>query len=384
MATVMAESERAPQISHEWELPGWIPDKPAGCDYGFVVKDQAISCSREELISKVAERGVPEIKFVWTPETPHPILPEKVPLLVTAFKQRAVKEARKAIYWGAGFLAFGIVLSLALTSWEMLYRSFLTVLGAVALIGGVWELHSTKHYTQRDAESVASRARFAEWIKSKQITVYTLGVAACIVVVMVAQQISGEKQSIEAAGLVKPAVWQGQVWRLFTGTLMHVNLMHFWMNFFALLQFTRIIEYTINRAYIPIVFLVSATCGSVFSLLLYPNTTSVGASGGLMGLLGFMTIAAYVDKEKYPPKFLRHLLEGIGFVALLGVVGFAVIDNAAHLGGLCGGLLLGWIFLRRGKAKAVRVSGAGLWLPAILSLALIGFIAFISVRQMFK
>ena len=65
-----------------------------------------------------------------------------------------------------------------------------------------------------------------------------------------------------------------------------------------------------------------SSTGSV-SLVLYPNTTSAGASGGLMGLLGFITVAAYVDREKYPPKYLKHLIEGICFVALPGVAGFA-------------------------------------------------------------
>ena len=127
---------------------------------------------------------------------------------------------------------------------------------------------------------------------------------------------------------------------------MHVNFMHFWMNFLALLHFARVIEQTIHRAYVPLIFLVSGLCGSLFSLVLYPHTTSVGASGGLMGLLGFITMDAYFDRTKYPPKYLRNLIEAIVFVGIFGLVGFAFIDNAAHFGGLCGGLLLGWALLR--------------------------------------
>jgi hypothetical protein len=36
-----------------------------------------------------------------------------------------------------------------------------------------------------------------------------------------------------------------------------------------------------------------------------------------MGLLGFITMAAYFDKNKYPPKYLRNSIEAIAFVGVL-------------------------------------------------------------------
>lgn len=159
---------------------------------------------------------------------------------------------------------------------------------------------------------------------------------------------------VKAAGLVKPAVWQGQIWRLFTATLMHANLSHFLMNSVALLHFARLVEHTVQRACVPLVFLLTSAVGSIFSVLLYPNSTSVGASGGLMGLLGFITIAAYFDRTTYPQTYFRQLIETIAAVGVFGLLGFAFIDNAAHFGGLIGGLLLGWLLLRRQAPGSLR------------------------------
>jgi membrane associated rhomboid family serine protease len=140
---------------------------------------------------------------------------------------------------------------------------------------------------------------------------------------------------------------------MFTATLMQAGPTHFLLNFIALVQLGKIIEHTIHRALVPWVFLFSAVVGSVFSVVLYPNSTSVGASGGLMGLLGFITMAAYFDRTRFPPRYFRIMMEGIVSVGLLGLFGFAFIDNGAHLGGLLCGLWLGWICFRN-KARWIK------------------------------
>jgi rhomboid protease GluP len=198
--------------------------------------------------------------------------------------------------------------------------------------------------------------------------------AACIVIVSAAQIFPDD--AIKAAGLVKPAVRNGEIWRLFTATLMHANFMHFWLNFLALLHFSRIIEQTVQRAFVPLVFVLAAPVGSIFSVLFYPNTTSIGASGGLMGLLGFITIAAYFDKTRYPPRYLRQMIEAIVLIGVFGLVGFAFVDNAGHFGGLVGGVFLGWLFLTKNewikeKEKLLELGGA----TALLALGVISAIA---------
>lgn len=368
-----------PTQQHEWDVTGWIPDKPANWDYGYVIKGQTIGSTREDLSKRLEERG-PEISFVWTPETPEPASPEQVPFLIGAFRRMQVREARNAILVGAAFVGLGVLLAIGLEDWTLLYQNIFFVFGAVGLTEGIWRYERSRHYTQDDAISDASAARFAYWLKDKNISGYTITLAAYIVVVIVVQAFV-EDSAIESAGLVKPAVRNGEIWRLFTATLMHANFTHFWMNFLALIHFSKIVEQTVQRAFVPLVFLLTGTVGSVFSVLLYPNTTSIGASGGLMGLLGFITIAAYFDRTKYPPKYFRQSIQAIVLVGAFGLFGFAFIDNAAHLGGLVGGLLLGWFLFRR-NGQQMKAQEKLLRFAAPAALLALGVIAAIAAYRM--
>jgi membrane associated rhomboid family serine protease len=340
---------------------------------------RAIGCSRDELVAQFIVRGPAGIKLIWTPETPQPAFPETVPLLVPAFKRISIKAATSNIWVGLGLIAFGIVLALVTDDWSLLYRNILSIFGALALVEGIWQLIRTSHYTQEDAAADATSLRFDAWIKTRKISGYTFVLAGYLVFVGAIQVISAGGESISRAGLVKPAVWDGQLWRLLTACLMHGNWMHFWMNFLALLHFSKIVEQTRRPSYVPLIFLLSGACGSVFSVLLYPHTTSVGASGGLMGLLGFITVAAYFDKKTYPPKYLRNSIEAIAMIGVFGLIGFAFIDNAAHLGGLVGGLALGYVLVRpynqRANAQNIEQQVAILGMVALVILGLVASLA---------
>ena len=378
----IAASDNVPETSsqqHEWDVTGWIPDKPITWEYGYVIKGQTMGSTREQLSELLVQRGS-EISFVWTPETPEPVFPERVPFLIDAFRRIQIKKARNAVLVGVALIGVGLLLAVGLQEWRFVYRNILFVFGAFALTEGIWNYSRSRHYTQEDAMSDASAARFTSWLGNKSISGYTFTLAACIVVVTGVQELIGHR-SIEAAGLVKPAVRNGEIWRLFTATLMHAGFMHFWFNILALLHFAKTVEQTVQRALVPLVFVLTGPVGSVFSVLLYPNSTSVGASGGLMGLLGFITIAAHFDRTRYPPKYVRRMIEAIVLTGVFGLFGFAFIDNAAHLGGLAGGLLLGWFAFRR-KGQLIQAQGKTLQLLGLAALLALAFIAVSAVYHM--
>lgn len=325
---------------HEWDVTGWIPDKPAGVDYGFVVKGQTISSTPKDLLEVMVQRRG-EISFVWTPETPQPVRPEQVPFLTEAFRRVEVGQARNFMLWGALMLVLGLGIALVSPGSKSLTLDFITIAGGLGLAVGNWKYWRARKYTQEDAIVEASDTRFRTWIQERSMSGYTLAILASIVVVSIFGGIAVDATAL--AGLVKPAVFDGEVWRLFTAPLLHPNFQYLFVVAFALIWLSKVIEQTAQRAFVPLLFLVGAVVGSLLSMELSPDTNSIGASGGIMALLGFIVVAAYRERTKFPPRFFKRMITATACLGSLGFFGVPFIDNGAHLGGMVTGMVLGWL-----------------------------------------
>jgi membrane associated rhomboid family serine protease len=301
-----------------------------------------------------------------------------------AYKWKSRKNAISPVLWGSGFILLHIILlDTKVIGFSGLFRSLLFIIGVVGFFGGIWQYYQAGRFTVEDLTKHNEAQEFAKSIEKTPI-IWTKSVLACLIAVGVSQLITGDKESIQAAGLVKSAVRQGEVWRLSTCAMLHVNFMHIWMNGQALIGLGRMIEALTNRAYLAIVFLPSALCGSIFSLLLMPNTTSVGASGGLMGLVGFLAVLGYRRKEFLPSGFFKSILINICFIGVIGLVGFAIIDNAAHLGGILAGVACGSLLIKKdADVNLTNVSRLveGLGLASLIAIALISLLSIVMILK---
>lgn len=177
-----------------------------------------------------------------------------------------------------------------------------------------------------------------------EFPVYTYILIACIMAVTVAQFAVGLPESVEIAGFDKPRfVHAHEYWRILTGAALHGGLLHIFMNGYALYGFGSLMEMLSNRAHLAIVFLLAVVGGGLLSLVFLPDGVSVGASGGIVGLIGYLLVYAFRRRRFISSAFRRSLLINIGFILIFGLVLYNVVDNFGHIGGLLTGFVYGLI-----------------------------------------
>lgn len=182
---------------------------------------------------------------------------------------------------------------------------------------------------------------FFRWLDTRNAT--WLWVMLGVLLALLGMQYSvGIYKSVELAGTVKADVRAGEWWRMVTAGLLHGDILHFLFNGLALYSLGRLVLVLSNPSRLVIVFFLSIVGGSLASVLLVPNSLpGVGASGGILGVLGYLCVHTYRFKKQIPRRLQIGLYRSVFMISLLGVLGAAFIDNAAHGGGFVTGVLLG-------------------------------------------
>lgn len=299
----------------------------------------------------------PHVDLVWTPEAPRLLPPGEVPWLLDAVLERTRRNLQYNVKNGLGLLAIwtalAVVYALGGTPIPLLLVIVL-MLGVVPVVqpaAGLWRMRKNPVGYAREQASIL---RYQMWLGTRRATA-TWALGACLIVAALAQLYVGTRYvplgsamglTVPVAGLVKEKVADGEVWRLLTAALMHGHPMHFAFNFFALLALGRLVEMHGHPVYLPVVFLFAALCASTFSFYLAP-AASVGASGGIMGLVGFLAVVGVRRRHVVPRGFMKSIALSVALTAATGLVAHQYIDNAAHAGGLVGGLMLGAAYVGR-------------------------------------
>lgn len=159
------------------------------------------------------------------------------------------------------------------------------------------------------------------------------------------------------AGFVKPFFVEGQYWRILTAAALHGGILHLAFNSYALYILGKLIETLSNRAHLAIIFLLAAIGGGILSLIFIPNITSIGASGGIVGFLGYLTVYGIKRRKLLPDSFLKNMLFNVGFIAFVGIFVMDNVDNFGHLGGLLVGAFYGLIQIPSDLYKDPREAG---------------------------
>jgi len=170
-----------------------------------------------------------------------------------------------------------------------------------------------------------------------------------------------------------PAIKDGEWWRLGTAMFLHFGLAHLAVNMWALWDGGRLVERLYGGWRFLAVYAGSGICGNLLSLHLHGDrAVSGGASGAIFGIYGAFLVLLWRERRQVHPVDFRWLFWGASAFSLLFIglgLFFPGIDNAAHVGGLAAGMLLG-VALARPLSAASGRPGAARWLAGgVLALA---------------
>jgi len=163
-----------------------------------------------------------------------------------------------------------------------------------------------------------------------------------------------------------PVTVGGEWWRLGTSMFLHFGVVHLLINMWVLHVSGRLTERMYGSTRFAILYLFAGLCGSMASAWWHPAANSAGASGAVFGVLGGLLAYMLVKRYRIPTPIIQaHRMSLIAFVAYNILVGLRnpAIDNAAHLGGLLGGALIGFALARpidveaRTEQRTLRVAG---------------------------
>lgn len=152
-----------------------------------------------------------------------------------------------------------------------------------------------------------------------------------------------------------PLTTGGEWWRLVTCTFVHAGILHLAFNMWALWDSGYLTERLFGNAWFAAIYLFAGVAGSFASMLWHAETISVGASGAIFGVFGALLAYTIRQHRSIPPEITNRLRISTSiFVTYSLFYGFAAsgIDNAAHFGGLAGGLIMGCIAARPLEANA--------------------------------
>lgn len=226
-----------------------------------------------------------------------------------------------------------------------------------------------------------TRAPLTFWLHSP-----TVWIIAVNTLVFLAMSIAAKSLTTPSSELLLrwganfgPYTLGGQWFRLLTSVFLHAGVLHLLLNMWALLNLGVLAELLFGRRSYVVLYLLCGLGGSVASVWWHTAVIGVGASGAIFGVAGALLPALAFERNQRMRAAMRGNLGSIALFVLYNIAfgaASARIDNAAHLGGLLTGILLGALIpsgpLRERKPGIIRAPVAFILVGALLFAAAAG------------
>jgi membrane associated rhomboid family serine protease len=188
----------------------------------------------------------------------------------------------------------------------------------------------------------------------------TMILIAINTIVFLAEIVTGGQALNGTSGVVVRDGWlygpaivhQHQYWRLITSGFLHDGFLHIIFNMLFLWIMGPQLEPAIGRFNFAVVYFVSLLAGSFGALLFQPQVPTLGASGALFGVLGALIVVAR-------DRGISVWTSGLVPILLVNVLFSLAVQNVsigAHLGGLVGGLITGWLIVHVSQQRRLQAA----------------------------
>ena len=152
---------------------------------------------------------------------------------------------------------------------------------------------------------------------------------------------------IQDGAIFGPLIAEGEWYRLVTGAFLHSSLIHIGFNMLLLWWLGGSLERYVGTSRMLAIYFSAVLWGSAGALLLSADAVTIGASGGVYGLMG----AVLVVQRQQGMALLRSF---VGVLLILNLVFTFFASNISvggHLGGLAGGVAAAWVLSGYGKGS---------------------------------
>ena len=202
----------------------------------------------------------------------------------------------------------------------------------------------------RTTPTPAARVRVAQARGALPIATTVLVVVNVLVfLVEMAQGVTvrglGDAQVVQDGGLYASAVADGEWYRMVTAGFLHAGLIHIAFNMWLLWVLGGALERYAGAGRMLVIYFASILWGSAGALLVNPDALTIGASGGVFGLMA----ALFLLERQKGVALLGSSVGGLLLLNLIITFVLPGISVGGHIGGILGGAAAGFILSDFGK-----------------------------------
>ena len=375
-----------------WQKEALFPVKPDSFPYGYMTyKGNAVGTQTISELKQAFYKEQDRVYGAWRPEQKRVMPVAEVTELLDELRPKRIhdsaanlKSSRLIVIIFLGVLGFIGLRGFQNFGWKFYEDQSFAMVGIMAVMFGfspfyeAWKSHrAAKNLSVKTLAEEAREVRFEVWM-SRQKGFFTRVLCFILVGISIVQVMKGGQngggfhKTAELAGLKNKLDLNGEYWRLWTAPFLHGGLIHIFFNASGLWYLGKRVEVLAKWPHFLMAFISSALFGSFCSIHFLPRgVEGIGASGGIMGLLGFLLTFELMHPKLSPKPARRRLIAAIGIMFIIGLVGVSFIDNAAHAGGLLAGATYAILtFQKSDSAKRPELHNVD-WILGIGALALI-------------